>query len=165
MNTRDNKDIRMKAASVHINDTGDRKANLAHQNYDNDTAYAFATPDETNNSVNYRRPVKNNQDFSKLQTQLVKGSAKLCHICGGVMKKKTRRILSWLHGAALAVIGILLMGFYGWATHFYQAPWVIKFALPAVYYIGSIFIGVGILFFFIRENVWKCIDCREISKR
>ncbi len=162
---RDNKEIRMRATSSNFGEINDRKSTMASQNYENESAYAFAAPDENNKTVGYRRPAKNDDEFSKLQTRLAKGSAKLCPVCGGVMNKRTRRILSWIHGASLSLMGILMMVFYGWATHFYQAPWLVKFALPAIYYIGSIFIGVGILFFFIRENVWKCMDCREISKR
>lgn len=155
----------MKATTQNIGVSNDRKNSLGSQNYENDTAYAFATADDSNNSIGYNRPVRNDENFTKLQTQLSKGSVKLCPVCGGVMRKKTRRVLSWFHGLALLLTGILFMVFYGWATHFYQAPWLVKFALPAIYYIGSIFIGVGVLFFFIRENVWKCVDCREISKR
>ncbi len=162
---RDNKDMMMRAGSMNMGDSNDKKNSSANRTYDNEPDYAFAAPDQTNNLSGYRRPVKNNEDFSKLQTQLAKGAAKLCHVCGGIMKKKTRRVLSFSYGIALIVSGLFLMAFYGWATHFYQAPWIIKFSLPAIYYIGSIFIGVGILFFFIRENVWKCADCREISKR
>jgi hypothetical protein len=61
--------------------------------------------------------------------------------------------------------GAALMTFYGLATNFYQIPWFMKFALPAGYYIGSIFIGVGILFFFIREKVWDCPRCKDMRKR
>ncbi len=155
----------MRAGSVNMGESGDRRNSCANRVYDNDPDYTFAAPDHSNNTLGYGRPVKNDDDFGKLQTQLAKGSAKLCHVCGGIMKKRTRRVLSLSYGLALMLTGFFLMTFYGWATHFYQAPWIIKFSLPAIYYIGSIFIGVGILFFFIRENVWKCADCREISKR
>lgn len=158
-------EMRMKATSTNMNDISDGKSSIFNRRNDNEQTYAFAASDETSNSVAYGRPVRRDGDFAKLQSQLAKGSAKLCPVCGGVMKKKTRRILSCLHGMALVTAGLVLMGIYGWATHFYQAPWMLKFALPAIYYIGSIFIGVGILFFFIRENVWKCVECREISKR
>jgi len=57
------------------------------------------------------------------------------------------------------------MGLYGLATNFLQPPWFLKFALPAIYYIGSIFIGVGALFFFIRERIWLCRQCRDMAKR
>lgn len=163
LNKRPNKEFRMKSGYLNMSDSGARKSSPT--NSPHESAYAFATSDENDSPIGYRRPVKNDDDFSKLQTQLAKGSAKLCHVCGGIMKKRTRRVLSWSHGLALMITGTFLMSFYGWATHFYQAPWLIKFSLPAIYYIGSIFIAVGILFFFIRENVWKCLDCREISKR
>ena len=74
-------------------------------------------------------------------------------------------ILSPSAGLMLLALGATLMTGYGMATNFYQTPWFLKFALPAVYYIGSIFVGVGLLFFFIREKVWKCNDCKEIRKR
>lgn len=159
------KDMTMRADSVNFGESGDRLRSSTNRAYDSDPDFIVTAPDKTNIHPGYRRPVKNDDDFNKLQTQLAKGSAKLCHVCGGIMKKKTRRVLSWSYGLALMITGIFFMAFYGWATHFYQAPWIIKFSLPAVYYLGSIFVGVGILFFFIRENVWKCSDCREISKR
>ncbi len=158
-------DLRMKAGSASLNDSTDRKVPVSNQLYENDSAYAFAASDENNGSTSYRRPVKNDESLSRLQSQLAKGSARLCPVCGGVMKKRTRRVLSGLYSLALMISGVLLMVFYGWATHFYQAPWLLKFALPAIYYIGSICIGVGFLFFFVRENVWRCMDCHEISKR
>ncbi len=74
-------------------------------------------------------------------------------------------ILSPFAGLLLLVFGAALMSGYGMATNFYQTPWFLKFVLPAIYYIGSIFVGVGLLFFFIREKVWKCKGCREIRKR
>jgi uncharacterized membrane protein SirB2 len=81
------------------------------------------------------------------------------------MVKSSRMILSPLAGTWLVALGVVLMALYGLVTNFYQAPWFIKFALPAGYYVGSIFIGVGILFFFIREKVWSCPRCKELSKR
>jgi hypothetical protein len=90
---------------------------------------------------------------------------KLCTDCGSPMKRTSRMILSPSAGLMLLALGAVLMTGYGTATNFYQTPWFLKFALPAVYYIGSIFIGVGLLFFFIREKVWKCNNCREIRKR
>ena len=56
------------------------------------------------------------------------------------------------------------MTLYGLATDFYQPPWFVKFVLPAGYYVGSIFLGVGILFFFIREKVWTCHSVRKSGK-
>ncbi len=81
------------------------------------------------------------------------------------MSKSSRMILSPLSGFVLVVFGAILMTMYGLATNFYQPPWFMKFALPAAYYLGSIFIGVGTLFFFIREKVWTCPRCKEIRKR
>jgi TRAP-type C4-dicarboxylate transport system permease small subunit len=81
------------------------------------------------------------------------------------MRKSSRRILSAPAGIILIILGSFLMGGYGFFTNFYQAPWFVRFALPAMYYIGSILIGVGLLFFFIRENVWRCVDCKEMTKR
>ena len=81
------------------------------------------------------------------------------------MRKSSRRVLSAPAGITLIVTGIILMAGYGLFTNFYQAPWFMRFALPALYYIGSILIGVGVVFFFIKENVWRCVDCREMTKR
>jgi hypothetical protein len=104
-------------------------------------------------------------DFSRFQSRLRQGKVKLCASCGEVMSKSSRRILSAPWGIALIVLGGVLMTAYGMATNFYQPPWYIKFALPAAYYVGSIFVGVGILFFFIREKVWNCHKCKVIEKR
>jgi hypothetical protein len=90
---------------------------------------------------------------------------KVCVSCGGVMKRTSRQILSPATGVALIFLGLILMAFYGYATNFGQPPWYTKFALPAVYYIGSVFIAVGVLFFFIREKVWRCGRCSELLKR
>lgn len=105
------------------------------------------------------------KEFVRFQERLRKGRVKLCTSCGGVMEKSSRMILSPLAALLLIVVGAFLMGFYGLSTNFYQTPWFVKFSLPAIYYIGSILIAVGILFFFIREKVWKCVKCRDIRKR
>ncbi|MGC9029255.1 MAG: hypothetical protein ACP5LD_06270 [Desulfomonilaceae bacterium] len=89
----------------------------------------------------------------------------VCPHCAGTMKKSSRAILSIPAGIALAALGVALMVFYGYATNFYQVPWFVRFALPAAYYLGSIFIGVGVLFFFIRERIWRCRDCGQVWKR
>jgi|UniRef100_A0A7C4ETN9 hypothetical protein len=89
----------------------------------------------------------------------------VCPHCAGAMKKSSRAILSIPAGVALAALGCALMVFYGYATNFSQVPWFVRFALPAAYYLGSIFIGVGILFFFIRERIWRCRDCGQVLKR
>lgn len=105
------------------------------------------------------------KEFSRFQDRLRQGKIKLCGGCGGVMTKSSRMILSAPAGLALIIIGTLHMVLYGLATNFYQPPWFIKFVLPAGYYVGSIFIGVGVLFFFIRERIWLCKRCREMAKR
>lgn len=105
------------------------------------------------------------KEFVRFQERLRRGRVKLCTSCGGVMEKSSRMILSPLAGLLLIVVGTALMAFYGLSTNFYQTPWFVKFSLPAIYYIGSILIAVGILFFFIREKVWKCVKCRDIRKR
>lgn len=81
------------------------------------------------------------------------------------MAKGSRRVLSAPSGFLLILLGALLMVLYGFATNFYDPPWFLKFALPAAYYVGSLFIGVGIIFFFVRERVWLCRDCRAVLKR
>ncbi len=93
------------------------------------------------------------------------GRVKLCTYCGGIMIKSSRMTLSPMSGFMLILLGGILMAGYGLATNFYQTPWFAKFLLPALYYIGSIFLGVGVLFFFIRERVWKCERCGEVGKR
>ncbi len=81
------------------------------------------------------------------------------------MRKSSRRVLSAPAGVVLILVGLLLMTAYGFFTNFYQAPWLMRFALPALYYIGSILIGFGFVFFFIWENIWRCVDCKEMAKR
>jgi len=81
------------------------------------------------------------------------------------MRKSSRRVLSALSGFVLILLGAGLMVLYGLAINFFQVPWFATFALPAGYYIGSIFIGVGVVFFFIRERVWICSNCQQIDKR
>ncbi len=105
------------------------------------------------------------KEFTRFQDRLRKGKVKLCSACGGVMNKSSRMILSSLAAILLIGLGASLMVGYGLATNFFQTPWYIRFALPASYYVGSIFIGVGILFFFIREKIWYCPKCKEIAKR
>jgi len=112
-------------------------------------------------SANARR----DQDFNRFQDRLRSGKVKLCGSCGGVMTRSSRRILSMPAGLGLIALGACLMALYGFATNFAQPPWHLKFMLPAAYYLGSIFVGVGVLFFFIRERVWICPKCKEISKR
>lgn len=90
---------------------------------------------------------------------------KLCGVCGGVMRKSSRRVLSASAGMVLILTGLLLIAVYGFFTNFYQAPWLVRFALPALYYIGAILIGFGIVSFFVWENIWRCFDCKEMTKR
>jgi len=89
----------------------------------------------------------------------------VCPYCTGTVSKSSRAILSIPSGIALLLLGTSLMIFYGYATNFSHFPWFVRFALPAAYYLGSIFLGVGILFFFIRERVWRCRDCGQYWKR
>jgi hypothetical protein len=114
--------------------------------------------------ADYRGPLED-KDFNRFQDRLRMGKVKLCDGCGGVMVKSSRMILSPLAGLVVILLGAALMTSYGLATNFYQTPWFIKFVLPAGYYVGSIFVGVGVLFFFIREKVWTCHICKEIRKR
>ena len=105
------------------------------------------------------------KEFSKFQDRLRKGKVKLCASCGGVMNKSSRMILSSIGGILLIAVGVALIVGYGLATNFFQTPWYIRYALPASYYVGSIFVAVGILFFFIRERIWYCPKCKAIDKR
>lgn len=130
--------------------------------------YAYGKPFALNDSpeeIPYYAGVPADEEFNRFQDRIRRGKVKICDGCGGVMNRTSRMILSPLAGLILVFLGIALMTFYGLATNFYQPPWFIKFALPAGYYVGSIFIGVGILFFFIREKVWVCHKCKEIRKR
>ncbi|MBI4965228.1 MAG: hypothetical protein HY913_18275 [Desulfomonile tiedjei] len=134
---------------------------------ENGPGYArpFSARDTASEDIGYYAGGPADKEFTTFQDRLRKGKVKLCSGCGGVMARSSRMILSPLAGASLVVLGALLMILYGLATNFYQPPWFITFALPAGYYVGSIFIGVGILFFFIREKVWNCPRCKEMRKR
>jgi hypothetical protein len=81
------------------------------------------------------------------------------------MKKSSRRVFSAIGAAALIVLGAALMSMYGLAINFFQVHWAVAFALPAAYYVGSLFVGVGVVFFFVRERVWYCPNCQHIDKR
>ncbi len=105
------------------------------------------------------------KEFSRFQDRLRKGKVKLCRACGGVMKKSSRMVLSAVAAIFLIAVGALLMVGYGLATNFFQPPWYMRYALPASYYVGSLHVGVGILFFFIRERIWYCPECKAIDKR
>lgn len=95
----------------------------------------------------------------------VRLSDNVCPRCAGTVKRSSRMILSIPAGIGLILLGTALMVFYGYATNFYQFPWFVRFALPAAYYLGSIFLGVGIVFFFVRERIWRCRDCGRYWKR
>jgi len=105
------------------------------------------------------------KEFTRFQDRLRKGKVKLCAACGGVMNKSSRMILSAIAAILLIGLGSALMVGYGLATNFFQTPWYIRYALPASYYVGSLFVGVGILIFFIRERIWFCPKCKGIDKR
>ncbi len=102
---------------------------------------------------------------NRFQARLQKGKVKLCANCNEVMVKSSRMILSPFAGILLTLLGALVMIGYGYAVNYLQTPWDLKFALPAAYYVGSIFVGVGVLFFFIREKVWFCQGCKDVHKR
>jgi len=120
---------------------------------------------EINTGHSRRRVSHSDRDLHTFQDRLRMGKVKLCDVCGGVMVKSSRMILSALAGLALIVLGAILMGLYGFATNFYQPPWFVRFLLPAGYYVGSIMVGIGIIFFFIREKIWYCPKCSEIRRR
>lgn len=123
------------------------------------------TEDESVEPPYPRRSASPPPDNSRMNTRLGRRKAKFCAECGGPMTKSTRMVLSPLWGIALIVMGTLHMAAYGAATTMVQAPWFLRFALPAIYYIGSILIAVGVCFFFIRERVWRCSTCRETARR
>jgi hypothetical protein len=124
-----------------------------------------STAETSNDEVAYYPGVAKEREYAKFQDRVRQGKVKNCSSCGGVMTRSSRMILSGIAGLTLMVLGAVFLTVYGLATSFYQAPWFLKFLLPASYYLGSIFIGVGILFFFIREKVWYCSRCKEIAKR
>jgi hypothetical protein len=115
--------------------------------------------------VAYFPHVVADQDYLKFHSRLRTGKVRVCRKCGEVMRRSSRTILSIPSGVLLLVLGSALMVLYGLATNFFQTPWFARFLLPAAYYIGAIFIGVGLLFFFIRERIWYCGNCREVDKR
>jgi len=120
-----------------------------------------ANPPDSKPAPRSRSP----KGYPRPEEGLRRGRPRFCPHCGGVMAKSTRMVLSAGAAFLLILMGVLFMGTYGFATNFLQTPWFIKFALPAMYYVGSLFVGVGILFFFIREKVWRCEHCREVRKR
>ncbi len=104
-------------------------------------------------------------DLTRFQDRLMRGKILLCQSCGNVMTRSSRMVFSPLAAFLLILLGAALMFCYGLATIFYDVPWFLKFLLPASYYVGSIFIGAGVVFFFIRERVWRCQKCMVIVKR
>jgi hypothetical protein len=111
------------------------------------------------------RAASSGKDLKKFQKRLQKGKIRICPECGEIMGKANRMVLSPMSGILLIILGTLHMAIYGIVTNYLQAPWNVKFILPSIYYIGSILIGVGVVFFFIRERVWSCKRCGVISKR
>ncbi len=112
-----------------------------------------------------RRVNSSDRDLNTFQDRLRMGKVKLCNSCGEVMAKSSRMILSAPAGLGLIALGALLMAAHGFAINFYQPPWFLRYLLPAAYYVGSIMLGVGVIFFFIREKIWYCHRCSEIHKR
>ncbi len=110
-------------------------------------------------------PQLDQEATNRFQTRLQQGKVKLCGNCNEVMVKSSRMVLSPFAGILLMLLGASFLGGYGFAVNFLQTPWYVKFSLPALYYIGSVFVGVGVLFFFIREKVWFCHGCKDILKR
>ncbi|MEW6352574.1 MAG: hypothetical protein AB1646_26300 [Thermodesulfobacteriota bacterium] len=110
-------------------------------------------------------PALDQEATNRFQTRLQKGKVKLCANCNEVMVKSSRMVLSPFAGIVLTLLGASFLVGYGFAVNFLQTPWYVKFSLPAMYYVGAIFIGVGILFFFIREKVWFCQGCKDVRKR
>lgn len=104
-------------------------------------------------------------DVDRFQDRLKRGKIKLCTVCGDLMHRSSRMILSPTAAIMLVIFGTLHLFLYGAATKVFQTPWYLEFVLPALYYMGSVFIGVGVVFFFIRERVWRCSKCGEIDKR
>lgn len=135
------------------------------QTSESDFGRPSVTPDRRRETTGSHSAPSSDNDLDKFRDRVMNGRVKLCRDCGGIMKKSSRAVLSIPFGIGLLGLGIILMGFYGYATNFLEVPWFVKFALPAVYYIGSIFIAFGVLFLFIRERIWKCGRCAEMSSR
>ncbi len=130
-----------------------------------DSGKLFAVKEAAPKTRVRRRIDQSDSDFNTFQDRLRMGKVKLCGSCGGVMAKSSRMLLSAPAALGLIVLGTLLMALYGFAINFYQPPWFLRYLLPAAYYVGSIMLGVGAIFFFIRERIWYCHRCSEIHKR
>jgi hypothetical protein len=105
------------------------------------------------------------KDFRGFKERIRHGKIRICEACGGIMIKSCRPVLSRLSGCLLVVFGLVLFAMYGLMVNFTQLPWFLKFIMPGMYYMGAIFTATGVIFFFIRERVWLCEQCRDISKR
>ncbi len=130
-----------------------------------DSGKLFAVREAAPTRQARRRVDQSDSDFNAFQDRLRMGKVKLCNSCGGVMAKSSRMILSAPAGLGLIVLGALLMALHGLAINFYQPPWFLRYLLPAAYYVGSIMLCVGAIFFFIREKIWYCHRCGDIHKR
>lgn len=150
-------------------DLGVRSTPLAHFSADpirrKESSRALSSEPNGSDERAYFPHVVADHDYPKLHDRMRTGKVRVCKKCGEVMRRSSRTILSIPSGILLLVLGSALMVLYGLATNFYQTPWFARFLLPAAYYIGAIFIGVGLLFFFIRERIWYCENCREVDKR
>jgi hypothetical protein len=113
----------------------------------------------------FRNAIPEDHGFNRFQDRIRNGKIKLCKECGGVMLKSSRMILSAGSALALVIVGLSFMTGYGVMNYLIQPPPYIKFGLPALYYIGSLLLGAGIMLFFIREKIWICEQCREFRKR
>jgi len=130
-----------------------------------DNGKLFAVKEAAPSGRVRRRVDPPDSDLNTFQDRLRMGKVKLCNGCGGVMAKSSRMILSAPAGLGLIALGALLMALHGLAINFYQPPWFLRYLLPAAYYVGSIMLGVGVIFLFIREKIWYCHRCSEIHKR
>ena len=124
----------------------------------------FAITETNLDDYGYGRP-EGPDSVDRFHDRMRRGKVKICSECGSVMTKSSRMILSPVPSLLLVVLGTLHMIAYGFATKIYEVPWFLKFVLPSIYYIGSIFIAFGVMFFFFRERVWQCQNCREVNKR
>jgi len=130
-----------------------------------DNGKLFAVKEAAPSGRVRRRVDPPDSDLNTFQDRLRMGKVKLCNSCGGVMAKSSRMILSAPAGLGLIALGAILMALHGLAINFYQPPWFLRYLLPAAYYVGSIMLGVGVIFLFIREKIWYCHRCSEIHKR
>ncbi len=109
--------------------------------YGNSSMMSNAGPDP---SYGQKGGPQNGRNYAAFREPTRGGRPKTCGWCGGAMRKSSRRVLSAISGFVLIVLGLGLMSLYGLAINFFQVPWFATFALPAGYYIGSIFVGVGV---------------------